>query len=150
MKDEIEILLRYCEEQWNHIRHLEDQRATFTNFVTVVTAGLLGFVVQQRLSKQSLPLTILVVILGITGAIASEKFYERYDLHKKHEEQWLSQINELVPQARLKELAKEASDKHNAEFSKMLVNLRVHHVWRIYHLLIALLGVAATAIIIAK
>ena len=147
MNDEVEILLRYCEEQWHHIRHLEDQRATFTNFVLVVTAGVIGFIVQQGLGKASLPLTTLLVIVGIYGAIASYKFYERYRLHQIREQHWLTRIHELNPNAKLLELDKVAIDKHNREFPRMS-KLHVHTIWISFNVLIALLGIVMTIVAI--
>ena len=55
---EINLLLRYCEEQWRHIRHLEDQRATFTNLVLVISVGVIGFIVQQGILSKRVSILI--------------------------------------------------------------------------------------------
>jgi hypothetical protein len=67
----VEVLLRYYEEQWEQIRHLENQRATFINIVIVVSVGIVGFVMQQGLGPASIPLAVMLVVLGVYGSIAS-------------------------------------------------------------------------------
>ena len=149
MKAENEILLRYCEQQWNHIRHLEEQRATFTNLVTVIAAGILGFVTQQGLNIQSLPLIILLIILGIAGVIASAKFYERSQLHWKREYFWRNRINELNPNAKLVKLNDAAEEEHSKK-RPIMYGFRVHILWVTFHALIALLGIIIAIVIIVK
>ena len=140
---EIDVLLRYCEEQWNHIRHLEDQRATFTNLVLVISVGVIGFIIQQGIGIAVVPLTIALIILGIYGAFASYKFYERYKLHKTHEELWLEEVDRLLPKAKLKKLAQEAVEKHKKRF-RITWKVHVHIVWITFNILIALAGVLLT------
>ena len=142
---EINLLLRYCEEQWRHIRHLEDQRATFTNLVLVISVGVIGFIVQQGISIAVLPLTIALIVLGVYGAFASYKFYERYKLHKMHEDLWLDEVDRLLPKAKLKKLAQEAVEKHKQRF-RIMWKIHVHTVWMAFNILIALAGVLLTLI----
>jgi hypothetical protein len=139
----VEVLLRYYEEQEEMIRHLENQRATFMNMMIVVSVGVIGFVVQQRLSHSSIPLTIMLIVIGIYDWIAVEKFYERYHLHRIHTEKWLTQINHLVPHAQLNNSHKEAVEQHNARY-RVLSKLHTHTVWNIFNILIIIAGVLLT------
>ena len=140
---EVDVLLRYCEEQWNHIRHLENQRATFTNLVLVIAVGVIGFITQQGISIAILPLTIALIILGLYGAFASYKFYERYKLHKTLEDSWVGEVDRLLPKAKLKKLAAEASEKHKQRF-RVTSRVHVHTVWITFNILIALAGILLT------
>ena len=140
---EIEVLLKYCEEVWNQVRHLENQRATFTNFMLVVSVGIIGFVMQNGLSTASLPLTIALVVLGFYGAIASYKFYERHQFHRSHSELWLAEINRQVAEAKFKKFAQLAFEKHNRQFPVMS-KVHVHTLWITFNLLIVLAGILLT------
>jgi purine-cytosine permease-like protein len=139
----VEVLLRYYEEQWEQIRHLENQRATFINIVIVVSVGIVGFVMQQGLGPASIPLAVMLVVLGVYGSIASQKFYERYGLHRRHAEKWLGQINHLVPNARLTALHKEAQKEHESKY-RILSKIHVHIVWLTFNLLITIIGIGLT------
>lgn len=146
MESSLEILVRNYEQQLEHIRHLEDQRATFTNFVLVTSAVIAGFIVQEGLSLNSIPLSILLSIFGVFGTLASEKYYERYQLHNSLANNYYGKIDAMCKDVDLKELKKEAIDKHNKShhFSK----LHVHTIWRSLNILIGLLGIALTVVAI--
>jgi hypothetical protein len=139
----INVLMQFYKEQGEQIRHLENQRATFTNIVIVVSVGIVGFVMQQRLGLASIPLTVMLIMLGLVGAVASQKLYERYHLHRKHAEKWLGQINQLVPNAHLNKLHKEAVQEHEAKH-RVLSKIHVHSVWIIFDILITIIGIALT------
>ena len=148
MKDETEVLLRLCEESWAQVRHLEDQRATYTNLVIVVAAGVLGFVIPQGLTVELFPLTILLFVMGVVGAIATWKFYERYQWHNSQADKWLERIDSvLVPNAGLGILEKAAKREHQSRY-KGIVRIRVHWLWIALHGLIALLGLILTLLIL--
>ena len=140
---EVDVLLRYCEEQWNHIRHLENQRATFTNLVLVIAVGVIGFITQKGISIAILPLTIALMVLGLYGAFASYKFYERYKLHKALEDVWLDEVDRLLPKAKLKKLGQQAGEQHKQRF-RITSRVHVHTVWITFNILIALAGTLLT------
>ena len=148
MREETEVLLRLCEESWNHIRHLEDQRATFTNVVIAVAAGVLGFVVPQGLSLELLPLTALLFVLGATGAVATWKFYERFQWHKRKADEWLDQIStDLLPNANIRGLENIAREKHSERYP-VIHRRHVHELWIVLHGLVAILGLLITLVIL--
>jgi hypothetical protein len=139
----VEVLLRCYEEQGEQIRHLENQRATFTNIVIVVSVGIVGFVMQQGLGFTSTPLAVMLIILGVYSSIAVQKFYERYSLHRKHAEKWLNQINQLIPSAHLNKLHKEAKEEHEGKY-RVLSKIHVRTVWNTFNVLVVLVGIGLT------
>jgi hypothetical protein len=74
-------VLAYWKEHREQFRQSENQRAVLTNYVLVITAAVSGLVVQQRFSLRTLPLSVLIVVIGLYGALASAKYHERADYH---------------------------------------------------------------------
>ena len=60
-------------------RRSESQRAVLTNYILVIVAGVSGFLVQQQLRPITLPLSILVTVIG-EAAIAAN-YHERASYH---------------------------------------------------------------------
>ncbi|MEW5718834.1 MAG: hypothetical protein AB1817_09425, partial [Chloroflexota bacterium] len=80
MNSDSDILLKLREEEWALLRHYEDQRATVTNFILIVVSIAVGFLVQKGINRESLPITILLIGLGVYGVVAVAKLYERIHL----------------------------------------------------------------------
>lgn len=151
MTDEIEVLLRYCENEWNKARHSEDQRATMTNFIVLIAAGILGLMGQLAFDTRSMPLALLLVLLGTYGAVSSAKLYERWRLHRTRARFWSRRLDELCPKAQIYRERQAAWRYHKSRHPR-LARLRLHWLWVILHSLIAVLGLAcaATTIILSR
>ena len=74
-------LVAYWSEHRAQLRQSESQRAVLTNYVLVVAAAISGLVVQQRFRIRTLPLSVLVVLIGLYGALAAAKYHERANYH---------------------------------------------------------------------
>jgi uncharacterized membrane protein len=79
----IQILLRYCEENWAQARQSEDQRATITNFILTIAAATIAFIAQKELSSEALPMSVFLILLGSFGCFMTYKYYERFKMHHK-------------------------------------------------------------------
>jgi len=73
--------LAYWSENREQMRQSESQRAVLTNYVLAIAAAISGLVVQQHFRAQTLPLSILVVLTGLYGALAAAKYHERANYH---------------------------------------------------------------------
>ena len=73
MADETDVLLQLCNNEWEQSRHTEDQRATITNIILLIASVILGVVVQRGAQPEVLPLSILLIVLGIYGAVATRE-----------------------------------------------------------------------------
>lgn len=147
MADDSDVLLKMYEDQWVQARQAEDQRATFTNIIIVIVSLVLGFIAQQKnLGQELLPLTILLIILGIYGAITTAKLYERFQFHVGRARAWRKRIDELHQEARLIELKDAADARHREKYR--LNKLRLYILWTTLHIIIALAGVILTVMII--
>jgi len=95
-------LVSYYLEQQNMARHHEEQRATVsTIFCTLAAAdiGLMGVLMQEekwQLDNTFLPLTFILIALGILGFLITMKLFERADSHFKLSEAYLHTINSLI------------------------------------------------------
>jgi hypothetical protein len=74
-------VLAYWQEHREQLRQSENQRAVLTNYVLVIAAAVSGLVVQQGFRIRTLPLSVLIVVTGLYGALAVAKYHERADYH---------------------------------------------------------------------
>lgn len=149
MVNDTEVLLAFCQEQWVQARHTKDQRATISNLIIVVASVIIAFISQQRLNSQMIPLTILLIGLGLFGAFVSEKLYELFHYHHDKARHWQRRIDELHPNAHLNKLEGEASEHHTRQWSGFR-RIRLHYLWLILHLAIALMGFVLTGLILTQ
>jgi hypothetical protein len=74
-------VLAYWSEHRSQLRQSESQRAVLTNYMLAIAAAVSGFVVQQHFRTQTLPLSVLIVLTGLYGALAAAKYHERANYH---------------------------------------------------------------------
>jgi len=148
MNEPAETVRAYWNEHRQQLRQSEAQRSVLTNFLLVVTAGLSGLVVQQKLTGGTLPLALLILGIGLYGALSAAKYHERADYH-------LSQARALT--RTLKDLGALADDPHLAaardahyKAYPWLHRLRLHWLWTGLHLAVAAYGLVLTVVILAR
>lgn len=124
------------------------QTANF-HLVITISAIVLGFLVQKGFTMESLPLAILLIGVGIYGAVISAKLYERWQCHTKRAGCWRKRVDELNPDARIEECGKRAK-KRQKEKHPILYRLKLHWLWLLLHVSIALGGVVCAIIIIIQ
>jgi len=146
MADEVDVLLKFCDEQWTQCRQLETQRALVTNFVITIAAASLAFIGTKGFVEASLPIGGFLIFLGLYGAVTSEKLYERWQFTRNRSRYWRKRIDELKPDTRLLELQNQA----DREYSHRLQHVRLHWLWACLHLSIAVIGMACIAIILIR
>ncbi|MEV6634569.1 hypothetical protein AB0M54_27860 [Actinoplanes sp. NPDC051470] len=147
MKDSSDVVLSYWNEHRQQFRQSENQRAMMTNFVLVIAAALSGLIIQQKFARTTIPLGVLIALIGGFGGFISAKYHERATYH-------LNQARALT--RTLKKLGALADDdnldenrqKHYAEFPR-LHRIRLHSLWTGLHLAIAAYGLALTIIAIS-
>ena len=64
MFDAKDILIKYLEEEWAQARQSENQRATTTRYVLLITIAIQGIIVQQDFGVKSLVLVALLCAGG--------------------------------------------------------------------------------------
>jgi hypothetical protein len=148
MADPTDILLEYWKDQRTQARNAESQRATLTNIVLLIVIATLGFVGQQGLREAMLPLTISLVVLGLFGATASAKYYERYTVHIDQAIQFSKLLGDppLLPD--FEDTLNPVRADH-ADRNRWMSKIRLNKIWIALHLLVALTGLVLTVIIIS-
>jgi hypothetical protein len=147
MPDDVEVLLWYIREEWTHARLTEEQRATITNFIIVITVAVLGFLLSHGLDRSAVPITTLLAVLGVYGAIISQKYYERWGHHVARIEAMRNRIDEIRPNLKSAQLLEMADVEHRNK-SRILSKVRLNWLWLVLHISIALIGIGATILAI--
>jgi hypothetical protein len=132
-------VLEYWKEHREQLRQSETQRSVLTNYVLVIVAGISGLIVQQHYDLRTLPLSVLIVILGLYGALAAAKYHERADYHLSQARALTRVLVDSGALADNDAILAEYREKHNAKYPR-LHNLRLNWLWTGLHLGVALYG----------
>jgi hypothetical protein len=133
--------LAYWNEQRAQLRQSENQRSVLTNYVLTIAAAVSGFVIQQHFRPQTLPLSILVVLTGLYGALSAAKYHERANYHLSQARaltQVLLQSGGLADNDAILETFRL---EHYQQFPR-LSRVRLHWLWTGLHLGVAAYGLA--------
>ena len=133
-------VLAYWREHREQLRQSENQRAVLTNFVLVITAAISGFIVQQRFALHTLPLSILIIIIGLYGALAAAKYHERADYHLFQARALTRVLVDTGSLADNDAVLEEFRQQHYRKFPR-LHRLRLNRLWTGLHLGVAVYGV---------
>lgn len=160
----IDILWKMYEEHVTEGRHHETQRATVTNLVIAIAAGVLALVTfDKAITLIDLPLTIFLIFLGVFGAAFSSKYYERFQLHMKRAREYRNALDDILStqigdsRRFLKDLKKAADEHHEQSFAdapegktnwqrwmSFIHRRGLYQLWISFHLLITVLGLVLT------
>ncbi len=149
MADDTDVLLKMYEQDWEQARQAEGQRATVTNIILVIISAIVGFIAQAGLSLQTLPLTLLLILIGIYGALITQKLYVVFRKHVRRLQAWRKRLDEMHPNAQILKLVGETTAAHTAEYPR-LEKLPLHHLWLVLYLAFALIGVVLTLVVITR
>jgi hypothetical protein len=149
LAEQSDAVLAYWSEHRQQSRQSEDQRAVLTNYVLVIASALTGFIAQQKLALDTLPVAILMVVLGAYGAITVVKYHERAEYHLTQARALTKTLTDLgaLPEdtARLDEYRQRHYDKY-----PRLRRVRLHLLWTGLHTAIAAGGLVLAIVILAK
>jgi hypothetical protein len=97
MSEKTEVLLQLYAEERAQARQSEDQRAALTNIIIVLVGAGLAFMSQLKLEREALPLSIGMMVIGIFGALACAKYFERWYRHWSRAYAFRAQLFEMHP-----------------------------------------------------
>src|SRR5690349_1202200 len=126
MDESTEILLRVAEENWAKTRQHEDQRTAITGLIVVIAAAIQGGLTQTGFAKAALPLTITLIMLGLFGALACAKLYERSGLHSRRARLLRRRIDELHPSLQIETLLTISDEEHKLKVGFLATKIRLH------------------------
>jgi type IV secretory pathway TrbF-like protein len=137
--------LAYWAEHREQFRQSENQRAVLTNYVLVIAAAVSGLVVQQGFKARTLPLSILIVVVGLYGALAVAKYHERATYHLSQARALTQLLVESGGLADHDALLEEFRQAHYLRYPR-LHRLRLSWLWTGLHLGVAAYGVVLVII----
>ncbi len=140
-------ILSIIDKQWSQAQQSEGQRATVTNFLLIIAAGLQGFVVQRRFDHAALGVALVLIFLGVYGAVISAKYYERFRMSMCRVGKMIDTLEKINPNVAIW-TAQERADELHASRYPVLVRLRLHVLWCILHIAIAILGAVDSLVIV--
>lgn len=85
-------------ENTSHGRHLETQRSTVSNLILILVGAILTLItIDKHINYADLPALVLLLGVGIFGAIFSAKHYLTYRNHMECAKYYRIAIDELLP-----------------------------------------------------
>ena len=150
MADTTDFLLAEAGENWAQARQSEDQRAVISNLIVIIASVIHGVLTQTGFTRSALPLTLLLILLGLYGIVASAKLYERHQFHIHRARKLRQQLEELHPDAHVRKTLDTANEEHWSKYPFLSQRIRLNGVWLGLHILIMLLGITYTAIILVR
>jgi hypothetical protein len=138
-------VLAYWKEHREQFRQSENQRAVLTNYVLVITAAVSGLIVQQRFNMRTLPLSVLIVVIGLYGALASAKYHERADYHLFQARALTRVLIDAGALVDSNAVLEEFRQTHYRRYPR-LRRIRLNWLWTGMHLGIAVFGAALVVV----
>jgi hypothetical protein len=149
MADSSGILWNFYQEHSAWERHHEEQRASVTNILLVVAAGVLSVITFDGISRADLPLTIFLIMQGLFGALFVAKQYERFARHQRLAGKYRQALDDRFPESQIITLRELADKEQEKEYRILFDKIRLNKLWVGLHLLIALFGVVLTGFVLA-
>lgn len=147
--NDVDVLLQLRSEEWNLLRHYEEQRTSITNIIIAIASVAIGFLVQNGINRNTIPITILLIILGIYGVLSVSKLYERIHQANDLAIGYTKRIDELNSKIGIEKVRKKIRSKHKEEFP-LTTKLKMNFLWVIFHSSIAVLGIGLTVLILVQ
>lgn len=138
--DEKSILMDMYREQMAHSRHHEVLRATVSNIIIAVSAGLLGLLTfDNDLTTEDWPMIVFLITVGIFGYLITMKHYQHLQRHYERANGFAKKLEELCPSTEISSIIDDALAKNKSEFP-ILSKIRLNKYWGALHIIIVLIG----------
>jgi len=135
----VDFLVACMNEDRRRARDAEHKRAFIAHLsiaVTVITNVVIAF---AGFHRNTVPLTISLILIGIYGLLASLKLYERSQYHDLRARKLRIRLDELYPDAQSEAIHKEAAQEHKKNYPR-LIQTRLNYIWLSVHGVAILLG----------
>lgn len=150
LKIQKDLLWELFQEYRTHARHKEIMRANITNYLIIVSAGLITLITYDnvKVDKEDYPMTIMLIILGILGILFSASYTERYHRNKGRADK----IAELIGNdwfddgEKFVNLKKESDHQHELKpYHKLVARISNSHIlWLLFPVSITMIGFILT------
>ena len=141
-----DILFALYTENVTQCRHHESQRATVTSSIIAIDTIIIGLITFDKVINHiDIPLSILLIILGLFGVTFTLKHYERYSLCVERLRQYRKELDEQFADNEISRLRNIADEMHKKRFPN-LVRYTHHKFWIFLHVIITAIAITLTAI----
>lgn len=148
MADSSDVLLKLSEQKWAEIKQAEDQRASLTNIILLITSAVVGVFTQKGLDRKGLPLSILLIYLGVYGIVVGRKYRERIHYALSIIKLYRNRLDELHPDAEIEDRRLKAKEFHD-KLHPLTIKINPNHLWIVLYASIVIVG-AILAIMMLK
>jgi hypothetical protein len=138
-----DILLKELSESYASTRHIEQQRATMSNFLMIIAAALFAYIADQKFSLETIPISVFVAVLGLFGVFMSIKYGQRFHRHYAKVAFLRERLAEISPESRVLEIEKLARDRNKARYPFFGQRISVVHLWIMIHSVIFFIGIGS-------
>jgi hypothetical protein len=113
----------------------------------LISSVIIGYIAQQKLEFALIPISSILIFLGIYGVVFTSKLYERHRFAQSRIDHWTKQIDKLQPKSNLLKLRAVADKEHASQFPRMS-KVRLNRLWMMLHAFIMLVGIGITVLIL--
>jgi hypothetical protein len=124
-----DIWLQMWQDQRTQARQSENQRAVATGLVVALSVAAYGYIAfHHNPPLLSALIATVICALGLFGALAAAKYYERFVMHMDCAQAIRSRLDDLFPDLHLVEDWTKNRVRHKRKFA-VLYQIRIHHLW---------------------
>ena len=154
-----EIALALLVEHMNELRHVEEHRQWIINLIVVVVSGAAAIGSSVGFSVASIPISILVISLGLFGIFATLKLYERQLWYQSRLKMLVEQLDNFQEGLDLRELYTKHETQHKQRNKSRswdesirikFSSIRMHILWVTFNFFVCLLGISMLVVSILK
>jgi hypothetical protein len=123
-RDRKDLLLGIYQENRCQARHYETVRATVVSFTLAAAVGISALIAHGDLTRKDWPLAVVLVVIGIYGAIFTSFYFKRISCYEQMAEEFCNELDLLFgtdetgkKPRRLKEIQDCAMTNHKRRFS---------------------------------
>ncbi|MEO1208961.1 MAG: hypothetical protein AAFX78_05390 [Cyanobacteria bacterium J06638_20] len=154
-----EIILALLLEHMNELRHVEEHRQWIVNLIVVVASGAAAIGSGIGFGIASVPISLLVIVLGLFGIFATLKLYERQLWCQNRIKLLVVKLDQFQEGLELKRLYEIHELQHTRRYKKhswdeslriRFSSIRMHMLWVIFNFFVCFLGLAMFVAAISK
>ena len=135
---ETDFLLALMQENRQLDQNAEQRRMAIAHLNIIIV--LVYMAVSAVVGFDRSDLSLLMILTGIYGYVATLKLYERSQYHITRARKIRARLDELLPEAKIDEVLNVAEDEHREQYSRMM-NVRLNQIWLGVHVGVMVFGV---------
>ena len=167
MSEHFDVLLALYKEHVEMARQHETQRSTLTSLILAIAGVLIGFAASFKFGKPWI-IPIILIFLGVFGALFSRKHYERNRYHSRIAAEFRNQIDPSIgdvrtqgaiehyinyprkklPQNEIGKLRASKNENEARKQSSFMAKRSLHRFWEFLNLVVMFAGVALLLLMI--